>query len=253
MNLFWLSHLGETEYSAALKLQESLRALRQQNKIPNLLLLTSHPPVFTLGKRNCEEDFLSPLSVLQQEHLETFQTNRGGKITYHGPGQVVGYFIVDIRSLHLSIPEFVRQIEEVLIRTLAEFKILAGRDAEYPGVWVENKKIAALGLHFDRGVSMHGFALNVNPNLDHYQHIIPCGIREREVSSMEKELGKAVFISDVEKTIEKKLAEVFDTEVRRITSKSLNQRTSHQKLSGLYGAYKKAKAAPRRRFTPSDQ
>lgn len=179
--------LGLISCAEAFELQKKLRSLRIQKKAPDLFLLTKHPPVFTLGKRPCEEDFLSDPEIIQNAGIEIFQSNRGGKVTYHGPGQLLGYFIFDIRAYKLNIPTFVKKIEEVLILSLQKLGLKAHRDAEYPGVWVGKKKIAALGLHFDRGVSMHGFALNLNPNLEHYQHIIPCGIPEREVTSLLKE------------------------------------------------------------------
>ena len=216
--MFWISHLGQTDYQNALDLQLRLRELRRENKIPNTLLLTSHPPVFTLGKRDCQEDFLSSPEIIEKAGIQIFKTNRGGKITYHGPGQIVGYFIVDIRSLKLTIPSFVRQIEELLIQTIGHFGILGGRDSAYPGVWVEDKKIAAIGLHFDRGISMHGFALNVNPNFDHYRHIVPCGIRDREITSIKFELGEDIESSDIEEKIYSLAGYLFHLTIKIVRS-----------------------------------
>ncbi len=204
----WTSDLGLISYSEAFELQQKLRLLRIQKKIPNLFLFVSHPPVFTLGKRPCEEDFLSPKDKVLEAGIEIQQSNRGGKITYHGPGQIVGYFIFDLRFFKLSIPTFVEKIEEILIQTLEEVGLKAHRDPEYPGVWLENKKIAALGLHFDRGVSMHGFALNVNPDLKYYQHIIPCGIQGREVTSLK---NQNIFVEETEmkKRLLEKMEKIF--------------------------------------------
>jgi lipoate-protein ligase B len=214
--MFWVCRLGKTEYEAAFQLQQQLRVARLQGKIPNLLLLTSHPPLFTLGKRDCREDLISPLETVKEEEIAVIQTNRGGRITYHGPGQVVGYFIADIRSLKLSVPAFVERVEELIIQTLARFNLQTHRDPEYPGVWKGDKKIAALGLHFDRGVSMHGFALNVNPNLEHYRHIIPCGIPDRKVSSVSVELKRTIDIFEVEHQIIEAVKKVFDSEIRQV-------------------------------------
>jgi len=217
--------LGETSYPQAFELQKKLREWRISQKIPDVFLLTSHPPVFTLGKRPCKGDFLSPSSEIAEEGIEIVQSNRGGRITYHGPGQIVGYFILDIRSRHWSIPKFVHQIEEVLIRSLKPLGLNAHRDPEYPGVWLADQKIAALGLHFDRGVSMHGFALNVSPNLAHYRHIIPCGIEGRSVTSLAVELGessmetlKAILLSQVEKVLEAPLQKKEAGELRPLES-----------------------------------
>jgi lipoyl(octanoyl) transferase len=214
--MLWVSQIGSTEYQAAFDLQRALREARREGKIENLFLLTSHPPVFTLGRRECGEDFLSSPQVIQKEGIEVAASNRGGRVTYHGPGQIVGYFIFDIRSLKLGIPEFVRKIEEALIRSLAVFEIEAHRDPEHPGVWRGHNKLGALGLHFDRGISIHGFALNVSPNLDHYRHIVACGIEGRGVSSLEKELGRSIEVKRVEEVLIEKLGEVFEMKVKKI-------------------------------------
>lgn len=213
--IFWTKDLGETTYQEAFNLQKKWREQRIGKKIPDLFLFTSHPPVFTLGKRPCEEDFLSSRNEIALEGIEIAQSNRGGKITYHGPGQIVGYFIVDIRPLKLSIPAFVNRIEEILIRSLAELGIEADRHSEYPGVWLGDKKVAALGLHFDRGVSMHGFALNVNPNLRHYRHIVPCGIQDKTVTSLKAE-GKALALEKLKAILLFQIQNVFEIQIQKI-------------------------------------
>lgn len=205
---FWICDWGHTSYLESFNIQKKLRVLKIEKKIPNVFIFTDHPPVFTLGKRPCNEDFLSTKEKIESEGIEIFQSNRGGKITYHGPGQIVGYFIFDIRSLKKSIPSFVNQIEEIIILTLAELGLKVQRDSEHPGVWVQNKKIAALGLHFDRGVSMHGFSLNVNPDLLHYRHIVPCGIQGREVTSLHEE-GCRIEIEKLKKLLIKNTKNIF--------------------------------------------
>ncbi len=212
--MFWITKLGQTDYEEAFKLQLRLRELRRENKIPNTLLLTSHSPVFTLGKRNCDEDFLSTPEEIQKEKIQIFKTNRGGKITYHGPGQIVGYFIVDIRSLKVSIPTFVRQIEEILIRTISIIGLKGERNSIYPGVWIGDRKIAAIGLHFDRGISMHGFALNLNPNMSHYRHIIPCGIKDKKVTSIYEEINQEMSVLKIEEIIRKETGNIFQDELK---------------------------------------
>ncbi len=219
--MFYFAQTPDIPYLEAFALQKKLRALKLEKKIPNLLWLTSHPPVFTLGKQDCQADFLSSPEEIQKEGIEIIQSNRGGRITYHGPGQVVGYFIVNIRELRLNIPQFVSQIEELLIRTLEKFQISGERDAEYPGVWVKQKKIAALGLHFDRGVSMHGFALNVSPNLQHYRHIIPCGIEGREVTSLEKELQVIPRANELEESFKETLQGLWNAPWKEVEFSSL--------------------------------
>lgn len=219
-SILWICDLGETSYAKAFELQKKLRDLRIAKKIPDIFLLTCHPPVFTLGKRPCEEDFLSSQEEISKEGIEIFQSNRGGKITYHGPGQIVGYFIFDLRSHHLTIPAFVHRIEEILIQTLQAVGLEACRDPEYPGVWIKNKKIAALGLHFDRGVSMHGFSLNMNPNLEHYRHIVPCGIQGREVTSLYMEAG-IKNLEDLRSSIEQNAEKIFARSVEKKASEFL--------------------------------
>ncbi len=206
--VFWVCDLGETSYQEAFEIQKKIRHLRIAKTIPDLFFFTSHLPIFTLGKRPCEEDFLSSREEISKEEIEIFQSNRGGKITYHGPGQIVGYFIFDLRSHKLKIPQFINKIEEILILTLQDLNLEARRDAEYPGVWVHQKKIAALGLHFDRGVSIHGFSLNVNPNLEHYRHIVPCGIQGREVTSLLAE-NKLSQSAQIKKSILQNLQNIF--------------------------------------------
>ncbi len=226
--MFWICQLGETHYLEAFELQEKLREKRVGREIPDLFLLTSHPAVYTLGKRPCEADFLSSKETIAQAGIEIIQSNRGGKITYHGPGQLVGYFIADIRSLKLSIPAFVDKIEGLLILTLKKWGLKAHRDKKYPGVWLGQKKIAALGLHFDRGVSMHGFSLNVGPNLAHYQHIVPCGIRGRSVTSLCEELHQKIAFSAVEESIIQQFSKILKGEIKTRNFLSKYSRFSDQ-------------------------
>lgn len=207
--VLWISDCGVLSYLSAFELQKKIRDCRIQKKIPDTFLFTSHPAVFTLGKRPCEEDFLSSRAMIQEENIQIIQSNRGGRITYHGPGQVVGYFIFDVRALKLSIPAFVRHVEEVLIQALDQCGLQGTRHPEYPGVWIGEKKIAALGLHFDRGISMHGFSINVNPNLKHYDHIVPCGIHQKKITSLQEQ-GIDISEEDLKKILISKVEKVFE-------------------------------------------
>ncbi|MBF0493496.1 MAG: lipoyl(octanoyl) transferase LipB [Deltaproteobacteria bacterium] len=208
--MFNLCDIGTSDYQSCFDLQLLLRKKRQEEKIPNFLLFTEHPAVYTMGKQDASADLLnlSPIPLIK--------TNRGGRITYHGPGQLVGYFMVSLSSLKMNIPQFVSSIEELLIHTLSHWDIKANRDAEYPGVWVGQEKIAALGLHFDHGVSMHGFALNLHPQLQDYEAIIPCGIQGRGVTSMEKILNKRVEKNEVMLKLVESLAQVFQKKIQWI-------------------------------------
>lgn len=210
MSSWDLRDLGTLPYQAAWELQDDLRRARVAREIPDTFLLVEHPPVFTLGKRDASADFLTSPEVIAKHGIEIIKTNRGGKITYHGPGQIVGYFIFDLQSVHLSVKDFVCKVEEVCKRTLADFGVIGERDAEHPGVWIGKNKIAAVGLNFSQNVSQHGFALNVQPNLMHYVHIVPCGIQDRGITSLQQILGeKCPNLQEVKQSIARHVGEIF--------------------------------------------
>ena len=195
-----LISLGRVPYAEALALQQRVIAARKAGAIGDTLLLLEHPPVLTLGRNSKREHVLAGDDLLRAKGVELHEVNRGGDVTYHGPGQLVGYPIVDLRGdwpykkgPHLGPVDFVRMLEEVLIRTCGEFRVLAQRIPGRTGVWtlangsVQEKKIAAIGVPVSHGVTSHGFALNVTTDLRDYQWIVPCGIRDREVTSLELE------------------------------------------------------------------
>jgi lipoyl(octanoyl) transferase len=187
--------LGRVEYAVAEDLQRDLSDKRRRDEIPDTVLLLEHPPIYTYGKQGVEGDFRRDPEWIQAHGIRVVETDRGGRLTYHGPGQVVGYLILKLDGARRSVPRLVHAIEEALIDTLAAWDIESLRDSDYPGVWVGGKgvgkdgevkpaKIAAIGLHISRGVTRHGFALNVSSDLSHYQGIVPCGIADRAVTSM---------------------------------------------------------------------
>lgn len=200
------------------------RTLEQEGKShvlqPHYLLFCEHPPVFTLGKSGSMSNLLLNESQLEQQGFEFFKINRGGDITYHGPGQIVGYPIFDLDCFFTDVHRYVRYLEEAVIRTLATYGIAATRETGYSGVWLEPKgslpkrKICAIGVHLRRWVTMHGFAFNVNTNLTHFQHIIPCGIDDpdKDVTSMEKELGYPVDMEEVKARLKQEFATLFEFE-----------------------------------------
>ena len=192
-----IQDLGLIPYDAAWKLQEKLRKKRFADSIPNTLLLLEHPPVFTLGRRPCEEDLLVPREMVMKAGIDIVQSNRGGRMTYHGPGQLVGYFIFSLPAVRMSVQQFVCAVEEICRLVVADFGVVGVRDPDHPGIWVGSKKIAAVGLHFSHGVSQHGFALNVAPNLDHYRYITPCGIQGRGVTSLAELLSAPPSMAEV--------------------------------------------------------
>jgi len=194
------------------------RSLPVTEQIPtkNYLILCEHPHVYTLGKSGHESNLLVNEQELKQKNATYYKINRGGDITYHGPGQVVGYPILDLDNFFTDIHKYLRFLEEMVILTLAEYGIKAGRSAGETGVWidVENpqkaRKICAMGVRASRWVTMHGFALNVNADLDYFGNIIPCGIVDKAVTSMDKELGHLVDEQEVKKKLEKHFADLFN-------------------------------------------
>lgn len=201
--------LGTVPYPAALALQERLRDERAEGKVGDLLLLLEHPPVITLGRKSCDEDVVTSPQLLRQEGIDVIKTERGGRATYHGPGQVVGYLICDLRGLKLGVQEFVAAVEEISIRTLADYGIAGGRDPHHPGIWVGREKIVAIGLSIHRDITMHGFALNATCDLAAFGAIVACGIKDRGVTSMQRLLGKELPLCEIKQTIARHAGDVL--------------------------------------------
>jgi lipoyl(octanoyl) transferase len=178
-----VKELGRMDYGAALGLQKRLEAERKAGLIPDQLLLVEHPHVITLGRNGQEANLLAGEEILTRAGISFYRTDRGGDITYHGPGQLVGYPIIDLREWRRDVGAYMRGIEQVLIDTLDEFGIAAGRIPKLTGVWVGERKIAAIGVHISRWVTSHGFALNVSTDLSYFQYIVPCGLT-KPVTSM---------------------------------------------------------------------
>jgi lipoyl(octanoyl) transferase len=204
--------LGRVPYADALALQRSLVEERRAGSIGDTLLLLEHPHVLTLGVRGDggRGHILASVDALAARGIEVHETGRGGDITYHGPGQLVGYPIIDLNPSRRDVHRYVRDLETVLIRTAADYGIQAGRVEGLTGVWVGDDKLAAIGVRIARWVTSHGFALNVSPNLDHFKLIVPCGIADRGVTSLERLLGHAVEPADVENRIIEHFSNVFD-------------------------------------------
>jgi len=207
--------LGLVAYGAGLELQAGLVEERRSGAIGDTLLLLEHPPVITLGvkTRGKQVNIVASPEVLAAEGVSVFETGRGGDITYHGPGQLVGYPILDLRPDRCDVHRYVRDIEEALIIALREFDIEGGRLAGRTGVWVgpdgREEKVAAIGVRISRWITSHGFALNVGTNLEHFHLIVPCGIADRGVTSIERLLGRAVPMNDVEDAVVRAFGRVF--------------------------------------------
>jgi lipoyl(octanoyl) transferase len=203
--------LGVVSYTEGLELQKRLVEQRKAGQIPDQLLLLEHPPVITLGvkTRNDRSNIVAAPDILAAKGVEVFETGRGGDVTYHGPGQLVGYPIVDLKPDRCDVHRYVRDIEEVMILTAAAFGVRAGRLPGLTGAWVGNQKLAAIGVRIARWVTSHGFALNVNTALDHFDFIVPCGITDKGVTSLQLLLGRPVAMAEVETVVEDAFREVF--------------------------------------------
>ena len=205
--------LGLIPYADALELQRQLVEQRQAGAIGDQLLLLQHPPVITLGvkARNDRSHVLETPEGLAARGIELVETGRGGDVTYHGPGQLVGYPIIDLNPDRRDVHRYVRDLEEVLIRAVGDFGVIAGRSAGLTGVWVGDAKLAAIGVRIARWVTSHGFALNVGTNLDHFRLIVPCGIADKTVTSLDELSGRAVPMNSVESAVCHAFADVFAT------------------------------------------
>jgi len=242
--LISLVQLGTVDYATGLRLQQQLVALRKEEKIGDVLLLLEHSPVITLGRNAKAENVVASPELLAQRGVEIFECDRGGDVTFHGPGQIVGYPIFDLRGFAtpdgkrktLGAVEFVRRLEEVLIRTCADFAIPTKRVRGLTGVWTDavsedahvgtaasavqrseasapEAKVAAIGVHISRSVTSHGFALNVSTDLSFFNLIIPCGITSKPVTSMQQELGKALDLNAVAESISRNFGTVFSSQM----------------------------------------
>jgi lipoyl(octanoyl) transferase len=204
-----VSRLGRVPYARGLEIQAALVAERQARRLPDHLLLLEHDPVFTLGRNARRENVLFPAEALRARGLEVFETGRGGDVTYHGPGQVVGYPILDLAPDRCDVHRYVRDLEEVMIRTCAEYRVEAGRVLGLTGTWVGHDKIGAIGVRIARWVTSHGFAFNVATDLSAFDLIVPCGIRGRGVTSLERLLGRTVPLDEVMDRLAGQFAAVF--------------------------------------------
>ncbi|MFM2117436.1 MAG: lipoyl(octanoyl) transferase LipB [Bacteroidota bacterium] len=216
--------LGLLEYQQAWDLQENILqqsiAQKAQGLVPaHHLLFVEHPPVYTLGKSGKREHVLIDEQEMQERQIAFFQTNRGGDITYHGPGQLVGYPIFDLEQFYRDIGRYLRELEQVIILTLQDYGLKGERSSGETGVWLDPgipgraRKICAMGVRCSRWITMHGFALNISNDLSYFNHIIPCGIPDKSVTSLQKELGTTLTVKEVKENVLQKFKQVFGVEI----------------------------------------
>jgi lipoyl(octanoyl) transferase len=229
--------LGLIGYAQAYALQKRIVAARKAEAIEDVLLFCEHPHVITQGRNGKREHLLAGERVLRQKSVEFYETSRGGDITYHGPGQIVGYPILNLGEIRRDVVWYVRMLEEAMIRATAEFGLAAVREPGKTGIWVDavqssstlatSEKLAAIGVHISRWVTSHGFAYNVSTDLRFFDLIVPCGIADRKATSLEKLLGRAVGKAEVATRIAKHLGELFGLEMQEASKEELLQKLEH--------------------------
>jgi len=220
--------LGLIPYAEAYALQKRIVAARKLGAIEDVILFCEHPHVITQGRNGKREHLLASENVLRQKGVEFFETSRGGDVTYHGPGQIVAYPILNLAAIRRDVVWYVRQLEEAMIRATAEFGIAAGREAGKTGIWVgegkSSEKLGAIGVHISRWVTSHGLAYNVATDLRNFELIVPCGIADRKATSLEKLLQRGVALNEARPKLGKHLGEVFGLELKQIVRPELSDK-----------------------------
>ncbi len=207
------------DFGKAWEIQKDYFEKRTENKMGDVLLLMQHPHTYTFGKASDKNNLLLTSEELEERKIKVFEIDRGGDVTYHGPGQLVGYPVLNLSDWHKDAHKYLRALEEVVIETCKAFGLQAGRAEGLTGVWIEDRKICAIGVKITRWVTMHGFALNVNTDLSFFEGIIPCGIKDKSVTSMKAELGGEIDMDRVKDVLVEKFAEVFGYEKIELVKK----------------------------------
>ncbi|MGH9730899.1 MAG: lipoyl(octanoyl) transferase LipB [Candidatus Acidiferrales bacterium] len=235
----WVVDLGLMAYQPAFDLQRRIVSARKRGAVPDVLLLCEHPHVITLGRNGKQEHLLASSHLLRQMGVEFHSSDRGGDITYHGPGQIVGYPILNLAAIRRDVAWYVRQLEEAMIRATADFGVVAGRNEGMTGVWVDGsagasgeanhgtghaaaaEKLAAIGVHLSRWVTSHGFAYNVSTDLRYFELIVPCGIADKRATSLERLLGRSMRREEVASRIAAHLGDVFERDMQPVSRENL--------------------------------
>jgi lipoyl(octanoyl) transferase len=202
--------LGFIDYKEAWDIQKEIFSKRVTCEVEDILLLLEHPNTFTLGKTAHKENLKGSEDYLKENQISVYDIDRGGDITYHGPGQVVGYPIIDLNNWFKDTHKYLRALEEVIIKTCKDYSLNCERNPKYTGVWIGDRKIAAIGIKVSRWITMHGFAFNVNTDLNLFNGIIPCGIQDKSVTSLREELDKEIDVQEVKEKLLKNFYDVFN-------------------------------------------
>ena len=212
-------NLGFINYKEAWDLQKEVLELRLNSKVSDVLFLLEHPHTYTLGKIADKKNLVATQKYLDKNNVSVYEIDRGGDITYHGPGQIVGYPIINLNEWQNDTHKYLRALEEVIIQTCSHYGLKTARVPKYTGVWFEERKIAAIGIKVSRWITMHGFAFNVNTDLSLFSGIIPCGISDKEVTSLQKELNREIEIDEVKTLLVKNFKEIFNYDEVKFLSK----------------------------------
>jgi len=202
--------LGFIDYKEAWELQKEIHSKRIVSEVQDFLFLLEHPNTYTLGKTAQKENLIGSETYLKENHISVYNIDRGGDITYHGPGQIVGYPIIDLNDWKKDTHKYLRALEEVIIKSCGEYNLKCERNTRHTGVWLGDRKIAAIGIKVSRWITMHGFAFNVNTDLNLFNGIIPCGIPDKAVTSLQKELNRKIEIQDVKEKLLTNFKEIFE-------------------------------------------
>ncbi|UCG92314.1 MAG: lipoyl(octanoyl) transferase LipB [candidate division WOR-3 bacterium] len=214
-------NLGHRDYKKVWDIQKRLHSKRLENEIADTLILVEHNPVITMGKSGKEKNLLIPFKLLEEKGITYYEIERGGDVTYHGPGQLVGYLLFNIKQGFIGIKPFIEKIEDVIIATLAEFGIRAEKKEKMIGVWLKGGKICSIGIAVQRWISFHGFALNVNTDLSYFDYIVPCGLKNVRMTSMQEILDKEIVLDEVKKIVRQKFGLVFNKKIQERCLKEL--------------------------------
>ena len=225
MDEVWTVRVGQVPYEEARAAQKRLEAARQAGEVPDLLLLLEHPPVYTKGRRSTPDELPMGEDWYRMQGIEVTGTDRGGRVTYHGPGQLVGYPIVSLRPYRDDVHDYIRRMERVVIAALADWQVEAELVDGLTGVWTpDRRKIASIGVHVNRGVTTHGFAINVNNDLQPFEWIVPCGIEACRMTSMTRELGAEQDLDHFATTVRHRFGEIYDREPVEVDAAELSER-----------------------------
>jgi lipoyl(octanoyl) transferase len=220
----WCVRMGVVPYREALALQKRLETARQEDRVPDVLLLLEHPPTYTRGRRSTADELPMGEAWYRAQGIEVRDTDRGGRVTYHGPGQLVGYPVVSLRPYGDDVHEYIRRMERLIVAVLAAYGISAGPVESLTGVWTdERRKIGSIGIHVSRGVTTHGFAVNVNNDLQPFEWIVPCGIDHCRMSSVARELGGVQDLDELKERVSAEFGREFDRERIDVEAARLNQ------------------------------